>query len=444
MRRLALPLGLLLAAIGPAAAHADSLVYTKAGNVWISHSDGSAARQVTTAPNNWAWPSEADDGTIAVAGGQQRVNPGGTDSDGSSEIYRFDQFGHQIGGAVNTPGSLSSPQCPTFPPTNVRIAPNGQRFAYSDFFCDSITMFMEDFASGHFDAFATDYSDPLWLDDGHLLITHIGPTIGNAAFAVYDVAAGTGHGPTDDPYMTGREATASRDGSRVAVLENDAADRGGTAQNADIVLYATTGGDVTQPVQKCTLTLNAANISNFSNASPTFSPDGSRLAWGENDGIHVANTSNLDNCGTVAPGLLVPGGAFPFFGKADEAAAPPAPVPGPAPHSHAFALRSSTKTGKLTSRGALTFVVTSAESASGTATGTIAMPKHAKAVRFRTRRVNLSAGKRTKITLTLSKKDARTVRKALRHRKLSARITVTASSPSGGRASRRLSIKLKP
>ena len=48
--------GLLLAAL-PAAAHADSLVYVNSGAVWISHSDGSAAREVVATANNWTWPS---------------------------------------------------------------------------------------------------------------------------------------------------------------------------------------------------------------------------------------------------------------------------------------------------------------------------------------------------------------------------------------------------
>src|SRR3954447_23717323 len=85
---------LAAAAIIPSAARADSLVYTKAGNVWISHADGSDPRQVTGTQNNWAWPSQADDGTIFVAGGAVRVNPDGSDSDGSTEIYRYDQNGH--------------------------------------------------------------------------------------------------------------------------------------------------------------------------------------------------------------------------------------------------------------------------------------------------------------------------------------------------------------
>jgi hypothetical protein len=60
---------LLLAAaaltICAAQASADSIVYLKDGNVWLSAPDGSQARQLTTG-GRWASPSQADDGTIVA------------------------------------------------------------------------------------------------------------------------------------------------------------------------------------------------------------------------------------------------------------------------------------------------------------------------------------------------------------------------------------------
>jgi hypothetical protein len=57
--------------------------------------------------------------------------------------------------------------------------------------------------------------------------------------------------------------------------------------------------------------------------------------------------------------------------------------------------------------------------------------------------VKLVAGKPVKVTLKLSKKNAKLVRKALRHKKLTAKITLTATAPSGDSASQKLAIKLK-
>src|SRR6478752_7699039 len=96
----------------PGVAHADSLLYAKGGQVWVAHSDGSAARQVTSSTNGWAWPSMADDGTVFAAGGLSRVNPDGSDSDGSDSVYHMDQSGNTIGPYVETPASRSTPACP--------------------------------------------------------------------------------------------------------------------------------------------------------------------------------------------------------------------------------------------------------------------------------------------------------------------------------------------
>jgi hypothetical protein len=64
----------------------------------------------------------------------------------------------------------------------------------------------------------------------------------------------------------------------------------------------------------------ASDAASFTSASPTVTPDGSRLAWAEKDGVHCANTSDLGSCSAVADGLLVAGAAYPFFGKADMSA----------------------------------------------------------------------------------------------------------------------------
>jgi hypothetical protein len=106
---------LVLACSAPAA-QADTLVYVQNGYVHVAAADGSGARAVSPQSQWWAWPSESDNGTIAVAGGAERVNPGGTtESSGSSEIYAFDQHGNPLlSSPVQTPGSVSSP---SFRPT---------------------------------------------------------------------------------------------------------------------------------------------------------------------------------------------------------------------------------------------------------------------------------------------------------------------------------------
>jgi len=103
------------------------------------------------------------------------------------------------------------------------------------------------------------------------------------------------------------------------------------------------------------------------------------------------------------------------------APAPPAARRGPAPTITA----KIAKRLKLSRRGSLSFLVTDSESTSGRATGTISLPKHAKVVRFKTAKFKVGPGKLTKVTLKLSARSLKSVRRALKHHKLKANITLT-------------------
>jgi hypothetical protein len=98
---------------------------------------------------------------------------------------------------------------------------------------------------------------------------------------------------------------------------------------------------------------------------------------------------------------------------------------------------------RLSRSGAIAFRLTSTENATGTATGTISLPKGAKVVRFKRAGVRLTANRTVTIRLKLSKKDAARVRRALgRHSRLKARITLAAHDGAGNAATKRLSLKL--
>jgi len=103
------------------------------------------------------------------------------------------------------------------------------------------------------------------------------------------------------------------------------------------------------------------------------------------------------------------------------APAPPAARRGPAPTITA----KIAKRLKLSRRGSLSFLVTDSESTSGRATGTISLPKHAKVVRFKTAKFKVGPGKLTKVTLKLSARSLKSVRRVLKHHKLKANITLT-------------------
>ena len=458
--RLVLAAAALVTAAGaaPGVAHADSLVYTKAGNVWISHSDGSDPRPLTATARNWAWPSQADDGTVFVAGGAVRVNADGSDSDGSTEIYHYDQNGRPIGPYVETYGSRSTPACPTDAPTSVRVSPNGQRVSFDQLLCDNRDSFYEDLSNAHQTLISEDYGSSGWLDDGHILITHIGPTVGNAAYASYNVAnPGASHGPSDDPYLQEYKAVASRSGNRVAVYEEDP-NLDGSVHSADIRLYETVGQDVTDPVEKCTLTIPAGNASSFLSSSPTFTPDGTRLAWAEKDGIHAADTSDLGSCAAVTDRLLVAGAAYPFFGNADMSATAGVlqttatsdqttgdqhtAVCCSPPPATTFAIASAAKRAKLSRNGALTFAVTPAEGGSATVTASVKLGS--RTLRFKPRKLTLAGRKQSTITVKLFKSDASRALKALKaHKSLTAKISISMTAANGKTGRLRLAIKLR-
>jgi PKD repeat protein len=344
-----------------AGASADSLVYLKGGEIWISHVDGSAARPVTSTPNNWAWPSEADNGMIVAAGGLARNFSDGSDTSGSSEIYKLNQSGAQIGNTTDPPGSHSMPACDEFAPQHVRVSPDGTKAAYDFFLCtgDETTVWanLSDVSyrpPPPQQIGQEDYYAPSWFNNSTFLVTHDGPPItdNGSQFFVHTLSdadfGGSGLGGDQNIDQPSYQVVAARTGNRMAVFEADSAS--GRPGVAKIVLY-TTDGNPGDPyfesgtaahgdTPMCKLTLPASAITNANAASPTFSYDGSELAWTENDGIHVANVTNLNTgpdvenvpeCTTVSQRLLIPGGSMPFFGHGDESSAPSPPPPPSAP-----------------------------------------------------------------------------------------------------------------
>src|SRR6185295_5831317 len=66
----------------------------------------------------------------------------------------------------------------------------------------------------------------------------------------------------------------------------------------------------------CKVTLDASKW--VRGVSPTLSPDGSKLLWGDSAGVEIAPVTS--GCAAVAPQLLVPGGAEPFYAAGNKQA----------------------------------------------------------------------------------------------------------------------------
>lgn len=121
----------------------------------------------------------------------------------------------------------------------------------------------------------------------------------------------------------------------------------------------------------------------------------------------------------------------------------PCPQPPPPRDTTAPTVSANVAGAKFSKAGALSFFMTASEASNGIASGTISLPKAAKVVRFKTAKVKFAAGKLTKVTLRLSKKNAAVVRRVLRRHRLKAKVSVAVTDTAGNKRVKKLAIKLK-
>lgn len=332
MRRLlpALPLALALLIL-PAAAHADSIVYTKQQDVWVAQPDGSSARQMTTG-GGFQSPTQSNDGTILAQRGTRFV--------------RLDRSGRTL-------ATIDSVL--TGKPANIRavgpfdpvISPDGTKLAYWIGMYSSWTDYgnniewtrtgpvtvWQDVRDGKILGITHYYDEPSWLpgSDGALLFAE------ENALTAQVVAAGVGEDhtkirqwfrdsenkPANEEYpkaISTGELTPQLD--RLALLRASIEyGSGGIAEGPGntIVTYGVSLPGV--PVMECRI--SDAVGGEF--GRPTWSPDGTSLAWQEGNGIW-AMAIGRDCSGTQR--LVIPDAREPDWGPAEPSGGP-GPAPGP-------------------------------------------------------------------------------------------------------------------
>jgi hypothetical protein len=316
--RRAVALAGLCLAIVPAAASADSIVYVKSGNVWLSQPDGSGAYQVTTdgtADSPYRSPSQADDGTIAVGHGD--------------DIVRMDQNG-SVRNRIDPPGLTDSvSHHMDGPPVDVAISPDGARIAYTlagyscppgaDCGARTATAYT---AADHFTApeagGTTYFRNPSWVTNARTV------QFGGAGSQVnlHDVgSAGAKHWFDDydyaDPPTDLGDGEVSRQGSDIALLR-------GYGDSTTLIWYRVTGDVRAGSPGVPDIGHGCATGQQAGTAGPTWSPDGAALAWEERNPqtgqSEIWVKRQAADC-TVQPTRSVVGGSEPDWGPANVAPA---------------------------------------------------------------------------------------------------------------------------
>jgi WD40-like Beta Propeller Repeat len=324
-----------VAATGVAApaAQADSISYIKDGNVYLTTPDGSRTHQVTTA-GGYSYASQADDGRIAALKG--------------SRIELLDRWGTvQADFSPVAPGTAGTI---TFNgPFDPVISLDGTRIAYG--FYVQYTHGNPDCGlpggcwEGHLYAgtgyspssgpaewsdprFAPAYgwTDPAWIDDARTLQS--GPSSAYLSQTGIDVLGDDEHEAAEwfSDFTSGAEnlfdAELNRQGTGLAAVANAAGD--------SLRVYRVSGTPAKgNPPEGCL----SAPSHGSAYESPSWSPDGARLAFSDGTGISVAGIPGLaagcPDASTIEVKAIAPGGRLPDWGPADL----PDPASRPTPSS---------------------------------------------------------------------------------------------------------------
>jgi hypothetical protein len=269
--------GLAMIVAAPTA-HASSIVHIRGAHVWLVDPDNGREHQVTTTGDGYEHPSQDDNGIIAVSG--QRLRQSGERIDSASE------------------GEIS--------PDGTTIAASGIRLGCTQY-CGGTTPGV---IHGYTDFLPTqsgarpvehefEWRIAGWADSRRALM------MTNGTLGLFGPDGVDDNGPTwFIPENTVHDGDWTPGGGGLLAL---AGESGGET----ILELLRAPGPPEIPESRCYFRDSAGTIED-----PTWSPDGTRLAWEGSAGIKIAAIPNLDDCSALEAELLVPGGKDPHWSAA--------------------------------------------------------------------------------------------------------------------------------
>ena len=328
-----------LAAAAPAAA--DSISYLKDGDIWLTTPDGGRQFRVTSS-GDYTYASQADDGRFVA-----RLAS-------SERLHLLDRFGTVLAdfatpvsdGPTPPGGSANHFEGPYDP----EISPDGTRVAYSYFWqhytydptgCGGTGCLAQRLESGtaitHADRLTpwdefghlTGWQEPSWASNDQLVRSNAGVALSENV-VVNRIAPGLG----DDDLVRWvkeaytderRDAEVDRGQTKLALVDEVAGPAGSFTTIEGIRVYAMPDRFAAAPVG-CFRWGGDDSQDRFH--SPTWSPDGSRLAFEENGALMVLPVPDLSGAGCGVPetgaAKVLDGASQPDWGPADVPTARPA------------------------------------------------------------------------------------------------------------------------
>ena len=221
----------------------------------------------------------------------------------ASGLYRFSANGNVIGGRPPRPVRIRHAACPTSRPTQCASRRTAARSPTAVPLLRGLTaLWTPSNATGLYwpnqnnGLGVEDYTDPDWIDSTHFTVSHSGATIGTQSMWGVQHASSPASGPgwyESGATGTGFQGIVSRSGQISALFEDDAAAwLPPRRTRRDLALHRL------GPLRRrghgfnlqCKVTLIAAQSSDPSDYSPTFSADGTKLLWGDDQGVEIATS----------------------------------------------------------------------------------------------------------------------------------------------------------